>query len=103
MRRPTKELYDAVAGEGKSRRWSQSEPLDLLNLKRESVGENWEQPPSHGRVAELSREDTPESPLSGKNAGASEDTQEGVKPGRRRRQTSVPETTDMSTSLRKSA
>jgi hypothetical protein len=100
MRRPTKELYDAVAGEGKSRRWSQSEPLDLLNLKRESVGENWMQPPSYSRVSELSREDTPEGVRTGKDA---EDAQDAVKPGRRRRQSSVPETTDTSTNSRKSA
>lgn len=35
MRRPTKELFDAVAGEAKSRRWSQS--LEST-VKRESVG-----------------------------------------------------------------
>lgn len=41
MRRPTKELFDAVAGEGKSRRWSQSGVaiLDGQSIKRESMGD----------------------------------------------------------------
>lgn len=96
MRRPTKELYDAVAGEGKSRRWSQSESLDMLNLKRESAGEETLRKirPANARLSELMRADTPDSPLAGKDAESSEDSQNAVKPGRRRRQSAAPTTKD---------
>ncbi|KAH8678096.1 hypothetical protein BX600DRAFT_144252 [Xylariales sp. PMI_506] len=42
MRRPTKQLFDAVAGEGKSmRRISQSKPSDLPSVKSEEKAEGW--------------------------------------------------------------
>ncbi|TQV91694.1 shugoshin-like protein [Cordyceps javanica] len=66
MRRPRNETFDAVSGEGKSRRFSHSE-LSTLDIKRESSGsESWKKAPAaHQRVSELSAEGVSVSPLSG--------------------------------------
>ncbi|KAI9170947.1 Shugoshin [Paramyrothecium foliicola] len=73
MRRPTKELFDAVTGEGKySRRSSHSAPLgsDMVKLKRESdCGELLQQIPhanSQGIAGEAAA--VPASPLASKGA-----------------------------------
>lgn len=65
MRRPRDEKFDAVSGEGKSRRFSQSE-ISSLDIKRESGGsDSWKRlPAAHPRVSELSTGSAPVSPLS---------------------------------------
>jgi hypothetical protein len=71
MRRPTKELFDAVAGEGKySRRSSHSAPLatDVTRVKRESdVGELLQQIPSIDDQATTEPNTMPVSPLANKS------------------------------------
>lgn len=63
MRRPRNETFDAVSGEGKSRRFSQSEMS--VDVKRESCGsDSWKKlPAAHRRVSELSTESAPVSPV----------------------------------------
>lgn len=75
MRRPTKELFDAVAGEGKSRRWSQSEPYHLegVSIKRESVsgGESLRKiAMTKGFLNEPATEPSTDSPLAKKVSSA---------------------------------
>lgn len=68
MRRPRDEKFDAVSGEGKSRRFSHTD-ASALDLKRESGGSDaWKQlPAAHPRVSELSTESAPVSPLFGRS------------------------------------
>ncbi|KAK7429588.1 hypothetical protein QQZ08_003968 [Neonectria magnoliae] len=71
MRRPTKELYDAVAGEGKNaRRSSQAEPLalDSVKVKREmDLEASWKKLPLAPTVqSDQSPDNIPASPLAGK-------------------------------------
>lgn len=64
MRRPRNETFDAVSGEGKSRRFSHSEPA-TIDIKRESGGsDSWRGvvPASQLRVSEVSAESAPVSP-----------------------------------------
>ncbi|KAK7423907.1 hypothetical protein QQX98_000779 [Neonectria punicea] len=73
MRRPTKELYDAVAGEGKNaRRSSQAEPLapDSAKIKREmDLGASWKKLPLAPTVqSDQSPDNIPTSPLAGKGS-----------------------------------
>lgn len=85
MRRPRNERFDAVSGEGKSRRFSQSE-TSVLDVKRESGGSDaWKQlPAAHPRVSELSTKDTPASPSS--------DRSSSQEPPARRKRTSQAQT-----------
>lgn len=72
MRRPSKALFDAVAGEGKNaRRLSQCEPMALEPgmVKRESdVDNSWRHMPASETSAENQRDTAPASPLAGKGA-----------------------------------
>ncbi|KAJ6439506.1 shugoshin [Purpureocillium lavendulum] len=89
MRRPTKELFDAVAGEGKySRRSSQAEPPD--KVKRESdVNGSWRQVPGEGeQAAEDAPAAMPESPLANKTSSPQE-LPASVATERRRRPSSL--------------
>ncbi|PNY27973.1 Shugoshin [Tolypocladium capitatum] len=93
MRRPTKELFDAVAGEGKyPRRSSQAEPLapEMLKVKREpDAGQSWKRLPA---ASEHSAEDGPGSipttPLANKSSSP-EDLPDTVVTDRRRRPSSM--------------
>lgn len=88
MRRPTKELYDAVTGEGKyARRSSQIEPLapETVKVKRESdVGECWKKLPSaNDSFPEHAADGIPASPLAGKGSSGEEQFHSGVTERRR--------------------
>ena len=87
MRRPTKELFDAVAGEGKyARRSSQAGPLD--RVKRESdASESWRTVPTPRAPAQPGDpepEATPASPLASKSSSPQE-LPDSVATERRRR------------------
>ncbi|POR34589.1 Shugoshin [Tolypocladium paradoxum] len=93
MRRPTKELFDAVAGEGKyPRRSSQAEPFapEMLKVKRESdVGESWKRlPNANPQSAEAEPGSIPASPLANKSSSP-EDLPDTVVTDRRRRPSSI--------------
>lgn len=71
MRRPTKELYDAVAGEGKyARRSSHVEPNapDSVKMKREiDLEASWRKlPPAPTQLNDQPHDNVPASPLTGK-------------------------------------
>ncbi|KAJ3480274.1 hypothetical protein NLG97_g8111 [Lecanicillium saksenae] len=85
MRRPRDEKFDAVSGEGKSRRFSQSE-ISSLDVKRESGGsDSWQKlPAAHPRISELSTGSAPVSPLSDR-ASSPKDLPASVQAGRRKR------------------
>ncbi|KPM43337.1 hypothetical protein AK830_g3215 [Neonectria ditissima] len=73
MRRPTKELYDAVAGEGKNaRRASQAEPPapDSVKVKREmDIGASWKKlPPVPTGQSDQSPDNIPASPSAGRGS-----------------------------------
>ncbi|KND94516.1 Shugoshin [Tolypocladium ophioglossoides CBS 100239] len=93
MRRPTKELFDAVAGDGKyPRQSSQAEPLapQMLKVKRESdTGETWKTlPAASEHSAEAEPGSIPESPLANKSSSP-EDLPDTVVTDRRRRPSSM--------------
>lgn len=107
MRRPTKELFDAVAGEGKyPRRSSQAEPLapEMLKVERESdAGESWKSLPAaseHSTEAEPGS--IPASPLANKSSSP-QDLPDTVVTDRRRRPSSMApkevEVTDLGTKI----
>lgn len=86
MRRPRDEKFDAVSGEGKSRRFSHTD-ASALDLKRESGGSDaWKQLPAahHPRVSELSTESAPVSPLFGRS-DSPQDLPTSVHTARRKR------------------
>ncbi|UNI24797.1 hypothetical protein JDV02_010519 [Purpureocillium takamizusanense] len=69
MRRPTKELFDAVAGEGKyARRSSQAEPLDKLKRESDVNGSGAKLLSVNTQPAEADAGRTPESPLANKTS-----------------------------------
>ncbi|KAJ6782875.1 hypothetical protein PWT90_09123 [Aphanocladium album] len=96
MRRPRDEKFDAVSGEGKSRRFSQSE-ISSLDVKRESGGsDSWKKlPAAHPRVSELSTESAPVSPLSDR-ASSPKDLPTSVQAGRRKRTSHAQASSDES-------
>ncbi|KAM3514558.1 hypothetical protein MY11210_001793 [Beauveria gryllotalpidicola] len=59
MRRPRNETFDAVSGEGKSRRFSHSE-ISTVDVKRESTGsDSWRKYIARPRTSDLSTESAP--------------------------------------------
>ncbi|KAJ4261586.1 hypothetical protein NW762_007017 [Fusarium torreyae] len=88
MRRPTKEMLDAVAGEGKYARRSsvaeQSAP-DTAKVKRESGAEDsWKNLPSaNGATAENEPGSIPASPLAGKSSPSDMSKTLAIRGGRR--------------------
>ena len=73
MRRPTKELYDAVTGEGKyARRSSQVEPVapdSVVKIKHEpDTGDSWKKLPAAPASIEHASDSAPASPLAGKGS-----------------------------------
>lgn len=92
MRRPTKELYDAVTGEARyARRSSHAEqiPPESAKVKRESGAEDsWKQlPQAKTASTEHAPDSIPASPCTGK--GSPEDLPSSVTTGRRRRMSSM--------------
>lgn len=92
MRRPRKELYDAVSGEGKyARRSSQADPIapDSVKVKNETdTDEAWKNlPMSKTASMEHTIDDGPASPLAGK--GSPENLPTSVVTDRRRRTSTV--------------
>ncbi|CAM1510451.1 Fc.00g007860.m01.CDS01 [Cosmosporella sp. VM-42] len=88
MRRPTKELYDAVTGEGKfARRSSQVEPVapeSVVKVKHESdARDSWKKLPSAPASKEYAPDSIPASPLAGKGSPP-EDLPSSVATERRR-------------------
>ena len=92
MRRPSKQLFDAVTGEGKyARRMSLCEPLpaDKVKPKREStVDDAWKELPAADGPPGEEIDSIPASPLARKG-GPSQDLPSSVATDRRRRQSSV--------------
>lgn len=87
MRRPTKDMLDAVAGEGKyARRSSVAEQApDTARVKRESGAEDlWKKLPSaDGTNAEHEPGSIPASPLAGKGSPAGNSKSLSIRSGRR--------------------
>ena len=93
MRRPTKELFDAVAGEGKyPRRSSQAEPLgpEMLKMERESdARESWKRLPAvSDHLGEPEPGSIPASPLASKTSPP-QDLQDNFVTDRRRRPSTI--------------
>lgn len=95
MRRPSKQLYDAVAGEGKQSRRSSSQAETLASetqqVKQESLaGEPWQTlPASRARTAVPEGDGTPHSPLAGKVSSPRHILPDTVVTDRRRRPSSM--------------
>ncbi|UPK99255.1 hypothetical protein LCI18_010190 [Fusarium solani-melongenae] len=88
MRRPTKELLDAVAGEGKHARRSSAADLaapDTVKVKRETdASDSWKKlPPAGSTNAENEPGSIPASPLAGKGSPPELPQSVGVRGGRR--------------------
>ncbi|KAH7133328.1 hypothetical protein B0J13DRAFT_98750 [Dactylonectria estremocensis] len=97
MRRPTKELYDAVTGDGKyARRSSQIEPTapDSVKVKRElDLESSWRKlPPAPTQPSNQSLDIAPASPLAGKSTSPLEHAQPATKGKDRRTSTLARET-----------
>ncbi|KAF7547938.1 hypothetical protein G7Z17_g7391 [Cylindrodendrum hubeiense] len=97
MRRPTKELYDAVAGDGRyARRSSQVEPNapDSVKVKREiDLEASWRKlPPAPMQPNDQLHDDIPASPLAGKGCSPLELTRSATTENGRRTSMFVTET-----------
>ncbi|KAM4060636.1 shugoshin [Hirsutella rhossiliensis] len=95
MRRPSKQLYDAVAGEGKYSRRSSSQAEtpgpDPQQVKRESpAGESWRSlPAASAQTVAPEGDGTPQSPLAGKSSSPQHTLPDTVVTDRRRRPSSM--------------
>ncbi|GJN74102.1 shugoshin [Purpureocillium lilacinum] len=96
MRRPTKELFDAVAGEGKyARRSSQAEPLDKLKRESDINGSGAKLLSANPQAAEAEPGRMPESPLANKTSSPQELPASVATERRRRPSSATAKATEM--------